>query len=239
MEYKLFKNLPVILILFTTTLFAQYNGNDFGIYLAANYTTSARFFLNPDATQKLIREDNVELVDNYSGSIEFRYRLTESIIIGLGTEYIEKVSKERNVIGFHPQLAGVEVEEGYRMIPVEASIYYFIPFSTDDLKFYMGGGLGIYFGEYIRDFANVSLENTGRDFAWGIHGRMGMDYMVTNYFSVRGEMKFRDPDFRMESKYNKEFFVFRGEARSLPQEPFPTKVNIDGMTFAIGLVFHF
>lgn len=239
MESKFFKNLFVAFIIVSSTISAQYNGNDFGLYLAANYTTSARFFLNPDATQKLIREDNVELVDNYSGSIELRYRLAESIMLGVGTEYIEKVSKERNVIGFHPQLAGVEVEEGYQMIPVEASIYYFIPFSTDNLKFYMGGGLGIYFGEYIRDFADVSLENTGRDFSWGIHGRMGMDYMVTNYFSVRGEMKFRDPDFRMESKYNKEFFVYQGKTRTLPQKPFATKINIDGMTFAFGLVFHF
>ena len=229
---------PLLIVFFINTS-AQYGEKDFGISLSANYTPTARFFLNPNSIQKVLREENTQLSDNYSGSIELRYRLTQSIIIGLGTEYIEKISKERNVIGFPSQLAGVEVEEGYKMIPIEFSVYYFIPFSTEDFKFFMGGGVGIYFGEYIRNFADVSLENVSRDFSWGIHGRVGMEYLITDYFSVRGEMKFRDPEFKMESKYNKQQFVYKGQVKSLPKDPFFTKVNIDGMTFTIGIVFHF
>lgn len=233
------KYIFLFFVLVLTNIFGQYGDKKFGISISATYTPSARFFLNPNSIQKVLREENIELIDNYSGAIELRYRLNESMILGLGSEFIESVSKERNVIGFPPQLAGVEVEEGYRMIPIEFSLYYFIPFSTEDFKFFMGGGIGFYIGEYIRNFADVSLENISRDFSWGIHGRLGMDYMVTKYFSVRGEMKFRDPEFKMESKYNKEQFVYRGQVRSLPQEPFATKVNIDGMTFSIGAVYHF
>lgn len=233
------KYLPLLLCFFAIQTFSQYGEKQFSLSFSANYTTTARFFLNPNAIQKLLREENVELVDIYSGSIDCRYRISETVIIGLGTEYIEKVSKQRNVIGFPSQLAGVEVEEGFRMIPIELSVYYYIPFSTEDFKFFMGGGAGIYIGEYIRDFANVSLQNVSRDFSLGIHGRLGMEYMLADYFSVRGEMKFRDPDFRMESKYDKEFFTYEGSIRVLPQEAFPTRVNIDGMTFSIGAVLHF
>lgn len=229
----------LLFVIITTGLFAQYRDNKFGLSLSATYTPTARFFLNPNAIQKLFREENVELIDIYSGAIELRYRINEAIIFGVGIEYIEKRSKERNVIGFPSQLAGVEVEEGFKMIPIEVSVYYFVPFSTESFKFFMGGGVGIYIGEYIRDFADVSLENVSRDFSWGIHGRIGMDCVITDYFSVRGEMKFRDPDFKMESKYNKESFKYNGTTRLLPTEPFATKVNIDGMNFLIGAVFHF
>ncbi len=229
----------LIILVFVLNLSAQYNENKFSVSLSATYTPTGRFFLNPNSVQKLLREENVELIDIYSGAVELRYRITESLIIGLGTEYIEKTSKEINVIGFPPQLAGVEVDEGFRMVPIELSVYYFIPFSTESFKFFMGGGAGVYIGEYIREFADVSLENVSREFSWGIHGRIGMDYLITDFLSVRGEMKFRDPEFKMESKYTKESFQYKGKTRSLPTEPFPTKVNIDGMTFVIGAVFHF
>lgn len=228
------------LLFFTSLLLvnAQYSDNQFGISASANYTTSARLFLNPNAIQRAIREINTELVDVYSGSIELRYRLNESIIFGIGSEYIEKVSKERNIIGFPPQFAGIEVEEGFKMIPVEVSVYYHLPFSTESFKFFMGGGLGIYFGEYIRNVNVVSVETVNREFSWGIHGRIGMDYLITDFFSVRGEMKFRDPEFEMENKYTKESFVYRNQVIDLPEEAFTTKVNIDGMTFSIGIVLH-
>jgi len=229
----------LLLVIITTGIDAQYRDNKFGLSFSATYTPMGRFFLNPNSIQKLLREDNVELIDIYSGAIELRYRFNEAIIFGVGTEYIEKKSKERNVSGFPPQLSGIEVEEGFKMIPIEVSIYYFVPFSTESFKFFMGGGVGVYLGEYIRNFADVGLENVSRDFSWGIHGRIGMDYIVTDYFSVRGEMKFRDPDFKMESKYNKDSFEYNGVKRSLPTDSFTTKVNIDGMNFIIGAVFHF
>lgn len=233
------KYLLLAVLFLLINLNAQYNNDTFGLSLSATYTPTGRLFLNPNSIQKLLREENVELIDIYSGAIELRYRINESLIIGIGTEYIEKTSKEMNVIGFPSQLAGVEVEEGFRMVPIELSVYYFIPFSTESFKFFMGGGAGVYFGEYIREFADVSLENISREFSWGIHGRIGMDYLITDFFAVRGEMKFRDPDFKMESKYNKNSFEYKGTTRSLPTEPFATKVNIDGMTFVIGAVFHF
>ena len=125
------------------------------------------------------------------------------------------------------------------MIPIEFTVYYFIPYSTEDFKFFMGGGLGIYLGEHIRNFEDVEVENVSRDFAWGIHGRMGMDYMITDFFSVRGEMKFRDPEFKMESRYTKESFTYRNFVVNLPEESFPSKINIDGMVFTFGVVLHF
>ena len=47
------------------------------------------------------------------------------------------------------------VTDGYELYPVELSIYYFLPFSTEDFKFYMGGGMGIYPGKRTREFGNI------------------------------------------------------------------------------------
>lgn len=236
---SVYRNIVLLFFIFIINTPAQYSDNQFGLSLSWNYTTTARLFLNPNAIQKVIREENIEIEDIYSGAVELRYRLSESVMVGIGTEYIDKKSKFRNIVGSPPQLSGIEVSEGFKLIPIEISGYYFIPFSTESLKFYMGGGLGVYFGTYIRNFLDVGLETVDRQFSWGIHGRLGMDYMVTRFFSVRGEMKFRDPEFEITSKYNKERFIYQNNAISLPQEPFTTKVNIDGVTFAINAVLHF
>lgn len=239
MSVRLTKYLLLIIILLLLPIKGQYNDKDFGLSFSANYTTTARLYLNPNSIERLLREENIEIEDIYSYAFELRYRVTESILVGLGTEYVEKTAKLVNVIGFPSQLAGVEINEGFTLIPIEISGYYFIPFSTESLKFYMGGGLGVYFGSYIREFGSVDVETVSRDFSWGIHGRIGLDYMFADFFSLRGEMKFRDPDFKMESKYTSDSFIYQGNVITLPQQPFVTRVNIEGMTFSLSAVVYF
>ncbi|MDZ7766336.1 MAG: hypothetical protein U5K00_18250 [Melioribacteraceae bacterium] len=239
MYVRLAKYFLLIIILLLLPIKGQYNDKDFGLSFSANYTTTARLYLNPNAIERLLREENLEIEDIYSYAFEIRYRVSDSFLVGIGTEYVEKVAKLINVIGFPSQLAGIEINEGFTLIPVELSGYYFIPFSTESLKFYMGGGLGIYFGSYIREFGTLEVETVNQDFAWGIHGRIGMDYMFSDFFSLRGEMKFRDPDFNMENKYTSNSFVYQGNVINLPQEPFATRVNIEGMTFSLAAVVYF
>lgn len=238
MFVRLAKYSPLIILLLLP-LKGQYNDKDFGLSFSANYTTTARFYLNPNAIERLLREENIEIEDIYSYAFEIRYRVNESVMIGIGSEYVEKKAKFVDVIGFPSQLAGVEISEGFSLIPVEISGYYFLPFSTESLKFYMGGGMGVYFGSYIREFGSADVETVSRDFSWGIHGRIGLDYIFADFFSLRGEMKFRDPDFKMESKYTSESIVYQGKVINLPQEPFATRVNIEGMTFSLAAVIYF
>ena len=103
----------------------------------------------------------------------------------------------------------------------------------------MGGGMGYYRGEFTRKFSDADLSIQQRQIAIGIHVSASMDYMPLEFFSIRFEMKFRDPQYNVTSKYNKTSVIYQGEEITLLDDPFETKVNVDGVTFIFGGVFHF
>lgn len=228
--------ISIFMLLITAQLFSQYNGKDFSFSLNYNYTTTSKLFLQPNTPDQLLRNIHEDLDAIYSYSAELRYKISESMVVGLSSEYIEKTFINTNY-----SLGGVRVRmnDGYKVIPVEFSIYYMLPFSTEYFKFFMGGGGGIYFGSHIRDLGDVSAVDDGSKIGYGIHVAVGMDYVVNQYLSIRGQMRFRDPEIDLKSKYNNSIVNYDGRAFLLSSQTFPSKVNIDGMTFTIGAVFNF
>jgi outer membrane protein W len=219
--------------------FPQFNDHNFGIAANLVYTTSAEIFLNPNSSDPVVRNQSYSLEDVFNPSLDVRYRLSEFFILGLNVEYINKSAEAPNLTAFvGSQLIVFNVEDGFRVIPFELTAHYFFPFSTEDFKFLMGGGIGYYRGEFIRKFSDVDLSVVQRKIALGIHVSASLDYMVINNFSVRFEMKFRDPQYEVKSKYNKTEVIYQGETVNLPVDAFETKVNIDGLTFVIGIVYH-
>jgi opacity protein-like surface antigen len=215
---------------------AQYNGKDFGFSINYRYTTTSKIFLQPNSPDEFLRRTNTPIEDIWSYSGEFRYRLSESIILGLSVENIKKTENLEIPLSFNQR---TNAQNGYRIIPVEISLYYFLPFSTDFWKFYMGGGFGYYWGEHVRDFNGISAVNISRDFAYGIQIGLGMDYIITDFLSAKFEMRFRDPEIEIKSKYSADSVVIGGETFLFNSEPFESKVNIDGATFSFGFAFHF
>jgi outer membrane protein W len=131
-----------------------------------------------------------------------------------------------------------EVEDGFSTIPIELTAYYFFPFSTEHFKFLMGAGLGYYYGQFLRKFSDVDLEVTQRKSSLGILVATSLDYMIFNNLSARFEMKFRNPQYNVSSKYTKTEVEYQGNTVQLPENPFETKVDMNGLTFLFGLVFH-
>ncbi|MFH1194176.1 MAG: hypothetical protein V1720_00610 [bacterium] len=231
--------LLIIMIVLPGLINAQYSGEGFGFACNYSYTTTSRLYLNPNASDPFTRNQNIPMDDIYGYSLDVRYRLSESIILGINADLITKTGVSTNVVVISDaSVISVEAEDGYKLIPLEFSAYYLLPISVEKFKFYMGGGIGIYFGSHIRKFKDVEAVNENRSFEYGIQVAVGMDYMITNFFSVRGEMKFRDPEFEMTSTYSKKEFQIGETKYSIPHDKFDSKVNIDGATFSIGVVFH-
>jgi outer membrane protein W len=235
-----FKSLLLIFpLLITQSVFSQFNGNSFGISANLVYTTSAEIFLNPNSSDPVIRNQSFTLEDIFSPSLDVRYRLNENFIFGLNVEYIKKTTETPNLTAFiGSQVVVFNVEDGFQVIPVEFTAHYFFPFSTRDFKFLMGGGIGYYRGEFVRKFSDADLSVQQRKIAIGIHVSASMDYMLINNLSFRFEMKFRDPQYEVRSKYSKTEVTYQGETITLPDDAFETKVNIDGLTFVLGIVYH-
>jgi outer membrane protein W len=219
--------------------FAQFNEHTFGLSINVVYTTSAEIFLNPNSSDVVVRNRSFPVEDILNPGIDFRYKLSESFLIGLNAEYISKTVTAPNLTAFiGSQIITLNVEDGFNVVPIELTLHYYFPFSTENFKFLMGGGLGYYHGEFVRKFSDVELSIVERKIAIGIHVSASMDYMLLENFSFRFEMKFRDPQYNVKSRYTKTEVIYEGEVILLPEDTFETKVNINGITFVLGAVLH-
>ena len=228
--------LLLILFFISSLYYAQYNGKKF--YISANYTYTAtsKLYLQPNSSDAIIREthDNIDGLYSYSGA--FGYKAFEDIEFNISIEYLEKTVNNRNTtLG----ATRVEKKDGYRVIPIELSLFYTLPFSLERFKFFMGGGGGFYIGDHIRKLGDVTASTQSRKVGFGILVDVGMDYLINNYFVLRGQMRFRNPVFEMKNKYSSTTVNYGGSTYYLATDTFDSKVDIDGVSFVIGLLFQF
>jgi len=236
--FKIFL-ITIFPILFFAECFAQFSSGNIGIAVNGVYTTSAEIYLNPNSSNSEVRNKSLTLENIWNPGIDIRYRFTNEFILGLNVEYMKKSAFAPNLTAFiGNQVFVFEVEDGLRAIPIELTAHYYFPFSTEDFKFMMGGGLGYYIGEFVRKFQDIELEITQRKFALGFHVSASMDYIIVENLSARFEMKFRNPQYTVSSKYSKTEVTYQGIVIQLPENAFDTKVDIDGLTFIFGLVIN-
>ena len=231
------KNLAkcLFLIFFISThVNAQYSEGQFAISTNFNFNTTAKIFLNPDGNIFASQTEFFEIEDIFSYSLELRYGLYESLILGLSFEYMQGEGNGRNLANRR-----FVVKDGYELYPIELSAYYFLPFSTEDFKFYMGGGIGFYTGYRTRQFGDINFEDVSSQSTFGIQVSSGMDYMIFDFLSVRGELRFRDPELIITNKYSSDRVNYEGLSYTVTQENIRSRLNVDGITFRIGLVYHF
>ena len=236
------RKIRAVIIIFLTvvsSVYSQYNNNKFSIGIDGIYTTNAQLFLYPNSSDPVLRNKSIELNHILNPGIDIRYLLSEQVILGISAEYLN-TKTDNVVLAFENNLiVTIPVNEEIKFIPVELSIYYLLPVSTDKFKFLMGGGGGIYLGSHKRIVGDSEGLTTSRDFSYGIHAIVSMDYLPLNFLSVRFEMKFRDPDFNLTNTYTKNPVRLGDRIVTLPQNIFNSRVNIDGLTFNLGAVFHF
>lgn len=230
--------LLLIILISVSDSYSQYNDHNISISLNGIYTTSGSIFLNPNSNDIVLRNQTFDIDNIISYSIETRYRLAESFIIGLNIEYLKETEKGSNFSApIGNTFTTITVEDGLLLIPIEFSAYYLLPFSTEDFKFSMGGGFAYYNGEFIRKVGSAEVTNVEKQAAFGIHVSVGMDYMLRNNVAINFSMKFRDPQFTVKSKYNKSEIMFGRQRVSLPEGSFDTKIDVNGIAFVLGVAF--
>ncbi|HSD62871.1 MAG TPA: hypothetical protein VLB50_03700 [Ignavibacteriaceae bacterium] len=239
MNFKYFLTAFIIILVLSASLsYSQFNEKRLSIGINGVYTTSAQIFLNPNSSDPVIRNYSFEISDIFDPAIDIRYRITDEIIIGLGTEYMKATATGENLTIISGNLTeNIEITDGFLLIPIEFSGYYILPFSTERFKFLMGGGAAYYYGKHIREFGNVSTSTVKRDIAYGIQVSISMDYLIRDDLTVHTEMKFRDPQFKLESAYDNQEVNYNGKAIFVEQKTFDSKINVDGVTFILGISF--
>jgi hypothetical protein len=212
----------------------------YSIALNGIFTTTSKLYPTPEAAEEDLRTQNIEFNDLFSLGLEVRRQLgTESVELGVGVEFL-RTSKAgfASGPGGNPAVQ-LPIEDGYRFVPIELTGYFIVPFSTDKVKFFMGGGVGFYYGDRMYRVINTAAQTVESQMAFGIHVLTGVDYFIDRLFSVRGEVKFRDPQFDVTSKFSNTQVQYEGRTYRLSQQPFVSRINLDGLVVKLGIVFNF
>ncbi len=234
------KYILIVFILFSSTVFSQFNEKRLSIGINGVYTTTAQIYLNPNSSDPVIRNTSFQISDIFDPAIDFRYRITDEIILGIGTEYMKASANGGSLTVTAGNLTeSIQISDGFLLIPIEFSGYYILPFSTERFKFLMGGGAAYYYGKHERKFGDARISTINRDFAYGIQVSISMDYLIRNDITVHSEMKFRDPQFKIKSAYDNQEVNYNGQSIFLEQKTFDSKINVDGVTFIVGFSFLF
>ncbi len=213
---------------------AQDYPNQLALY--GTFTTSSKLFGHPNDPDETLRSEFLPLNDIFSAGIDYR-RSIQSIHLELGIG-VEVLSKSARLSGGDSATV-VPAEDGFTAIPIELSGYFQIPIGTERLHFYMGGGIGVYFGTRHYSEAGIDALTVERNSGFGIHILSGIDVSLSQRLSIRSEVKFRDIQFQTVNRFTESAVTYNGTNVALDQQPLESRIAIDGMTLNAGLVFHF
>jgi hypothetical protein len=215
-------SLQRIILLVTLTLAlgeaAQSQEKLYSVAVKGNFTISSRLFHNIDAPNEFTRSQYISIDNIFGFGVDIRRAIDDTRLeVGIAAEYLRAKQKSRT---------NPSVEEGYWTVPVELTGYFVIPFSSDRARLYIGGGLGMYFGERERTVGNQRSSVIASEPGVGIHVLTGFGYSFTDWFALRSELKFRDIQFES---------TILGDNN----EPSRARINVDGMVLDAGIVILF
>lgn len=204
------------------------------VTLKGSFTTSTRFLYNVDRVNSYGEERTITSNLGYGADIRWNIML-DRFFLGFS---IEKISAHEEVPVFYMESEiPIPFEEGFELTAMELSGYYVVPISSENIKFYLGGGFGTYDGDRNFSIAKIRAATVSSESHIGIHVMTGIDYQLFERLGLRFEIKFRDPHFDVTTKFDQKSVNYQGEQVQLPQGEYLTKINLFGVNYIGGLVF--
>ncbi len=225
---------PLLVLLCQISAVAQ--EHQFSFTLRGGYTTTSKIFSNPDAPDPELRGQYTGIDNIYAPGFEIRWLIPgQPVAITLEAEYISKSQEEIQLVGFVNPPRAVPVKEGVRLVPIELGGLILVPLGSDRVRLTMGGGLGMYIGQRSLMVAGVEATQQNKPVSYGIHVESSFDYRITPKLFARLDMRFRDPEYTTESRFQREATQYGGVLVILPHDPFRAKININGLNFGLGV----
>ena len=224
----------VLLVLF----YSFSKGQDlYDLTVNGSLTTSSKLFRQPDDFDDLVSSEFLPINNVFGFGIDVRRRFQENRLqVGLSIEYLTK-TESINDQSFTGNF--IRIKDGFTAVPIELTGYFAIPFSSDRVEMYMGGGGGMYLGRRNYQYGNVRARTLQTGDGFGIHVLSGVRYELDRKVALRAEMKFRNVQFRTENSFPDSTSIYYSDGVALPDGPFPSRISIDGMDLTVGIVFHF
>lgn len=208
----------------------------YSIALSGSITTTSRLYVNPYSTDQASRNQSLTIDGIWGIGIDIRRDIQGNhLSAGLSTEYLG--SYEEYTI---EETSGTNItpKDGYIAIPVELTGYFSIPLGTETFHMYIGGGIGVYFGERRYQIAGLSSHIVERKPVPGIHVVSGFEFDITSILFLRTELKFRDVQFETSNVFTPDQ-SYPGVTLPHGWKPFTSRVSIDGILINTGIAFRF
>ncbi len=215
-------------------------GNGISIMASVNYVSSASIQLNAFSSDPILRSMTEDLSGGYGYGISIRKTFfREDLSFGFSTEYLRIIDQSLTETFESPTFrVKARVKEDIWMLPVEFSGYFNLPKFTENLKIYLGGGVGMYFGDRKRTLLNLESKTIYRQASFSFLVLSGMEYNFTKKISGVFEMKFREGEFQVKSQFPFSAVNINGEIFPI-QKNLNSKIFVDGLKLSLGVAYNF
>lgn len=215
-------------------------GSGYSILPSVIYVSSATIQMNAYSKNLYERGETEELDGGYGYGLSIRKKIfNENISIGFTTEYLKIYDDELTEI-FSTETSRIRarVTEELWMMPVELSGYFSIPKFSEDFDIYLGGGVGLYFGDRQRTVLNVTSKTISKEPNFSFVILSGMELFFTKQFSGVFEMRFRQGEYTVKSVFPVSSITANGNTYPLEQN-LNSKIFVDGLKLSLGLAYNF
>jgi hypothetical protein len=204
------------------TVFSSASGQGiFEVSVGTGYSTSSRIYPYSNASDYDLREIEIGLGSRVFPHLALSYDLTEDIAGVISVEYLRKETEYYGqTVDSQEGTIYIPVKDGYNFVPVELTIEYRLPFSSENFRVNIGGGAGLYFYNSLREVAGISLSSGGSKVSYGIHVLTGLEYYLNQNLSFFFTMKFRDPEVEFNGEYESLNGTFEGEECEIGEKRF-------------------
>ncbi len=215
-------------------------GSGYSIIPSVIYVSSATIQLNAYSESQFERGVVEELSGGYGYGITIRKKIfNEDLSFGFSTEYVKIYDDElTQTFSTDSSRARGRVTEELWMVPVEFSGFFNIPNFTEDLEIYLGGGLGVYFGDRVRSIQNIKTTTISKEPSFSFIVLSGMELFFSKQLSGVFEIRFRQGEYSVKSEYPVSSVTVSGVTYPL-EKNLNSKIFVDGLKLSLGLAYNF
>jgi hypothetical protein len=231
-----FTSLP----LFSQSFSAVNISKDFSIIAGFNYISSATIQNSPFSSNQIERDFTTELFGGYGYGISIKKKLfRDDLAFGISTEYLKLEDNTLvQTLGSDTTRIRAAVTEKIWLYPVELTGYFNLPSFVDNLNIYLGGGVGVYFGDRKRSLLGIETETESITPGFNFLILSGIEYFIHDKFSGVLELRFREGEFTAKSTFP--VSEVRANNRTYPIEKnLNSRIFVDGLRLSLGIGYHF
>lgn len=215
-------------------------GSGYSLMPSVNYVSSASIQLYASSRDLFIKNITEELSGGYGYSFSVRKKLfSEDLSFGFTIEYLN-LKDDELVQTFEAGNTRIRarVTEELWMMPMEFTGYFNVPKFLDDMNIYLGGGLGLYFGDRKRTIGSYETKTIKKEPGFSFVILSGMELLMTNNFSAVFEVRFRQGEYKVQSEFPSSTLIINGA--SFPVEKnLNSRIFVDGLKLSLGISYNF